>query len=710
MRKKLLSGLAMMLGLSISSTLHAQESSFSCATSKVMEKMYKEDPQLKLDQEALMNAYLEHNFENGVKRTKIVIPIVFHILHEYGTENITDDQVYDQMRILNEDFNKKNKDTSAIVPSFRKIAANCDIEFRLATKDPLGNCTNGINHIYSSLTNYGDDIAKLNQWQRTKYMNVWVINRMAPSHASAAGYAYYPNGVTGNGYFRDGIILIHRYIGSIGTANPALSRALTHEIGHYLGLPHVWGNNNDANVVCGDDGVTDTPVTMGHTSCQLNTQKCEAGVIENAQNYMDYSYCSNMFTIGQNNLMRYNLENSASGRNNLYTSENRIVTGTMYDVIDPFVCAPKPEFNNVLKTVCLGESVQFKDFSTNGKVEKYLWTFNEPNKATDTVKNPVVVYNTPGWKDVTLTVTNKAGSNSYTMKNAVYVSPNYTEVYGPSSQDFDKGADYWFAQNNGNNFAQFEKVSGMGISKSNCYRLRNFNPSVGTTGNLDDQLYYERLVLEKDNLITNSFDLSSTTNTSITFDYAYGTNATVDTLIKESLSLYVSKNCGKTWTKLTTLSGTQLTTSGYVGNSDFVPTSNSQWKTATVNFNASAADKNVRFRFEFASSNTANNLYIDNFNIKGTLAVTDLDGFLPGVSISPNPIQAGSLLNVKVEEMTQDLTLQLVDVNGALISTTVVKSNNGTQTIELPMNVAKGCYLIHAISGNTKSTHRVVVF
>jgi len=701
----------MMLGLSISSTLVAQETPFKCGSSSQMEKLYKNDPQLRLDQEALMNAAVEYKYEDGKKRAVIVIPIVFHILHEYGGENITDEQVYDQIRILNEDFNKKNADISAVVPQFKDIAADCAIEFRLATKDPLGNCTNGIEHIYSPLTNYGDDIAKLNQWQRSKYMNVWVINRMAPSHQSAAGYAYYPSGVGGNGYFRDGIILIHQYIGSIGTASPYTSRALTHEIGHYLGLPHVWGNNNDAGQVCGDDGIQDTPVTKGHTNCnKVLDDFCSPGTVENVQNYMDYSYCSNMFTKGQSNVMHYNLEQPNSGRNNLYTDENRIITGTMYDVIDPFVCAPVPEFTSNLKFVCLGETVQFKDYSTTSKVEKYLWSFTDANKATDTVKNPLVTYNTPGWKDVTLTVKNKKGSNTYTMKNAVYVSPNYADFNGPKSQSFDNGPDFWTAINPTENFARFEKVSGVGISKSNCFRLNNFNPNAVNPKTIDDQLYYDRLQLTKDFLITSSYDLGNTSNVSVSFDYSYGTRATVDTLIEETLSLYVSRNCGKTWTKLKTIAGTELSTAGYVGNSNFAPTSNAQWKTATVTVPVTSADKNIRFRFEFAASPYANNLYIDNFNVNGLLGITDADGVLPGVEIAPNPIQSGSILNVKVAELTDDMTLQLVDVNGALISTTFVKASNGTQTIELPMNVAKGCYLIQAVSGNTKSTHRVVVF
>ncbi len=114
-----------------------------------------------------------------------IIPIVFHIIHEYGSENISDAQVLDAMRILNQDYRKLNADTSIIVPTFQGIAADAQIEFRLAQLDPNGNCTNGIDRIYSSETNVGDDGSKLNYWNRARYLNVWVVKAISNG---AAGY------------------------------------------------------------------------------------------------------------------------------------------------------------------------------------------------------------------------------------------------------------------------------------------------------------------------------------------------------------------------------------------------------------------------------------------------------------------------------------------------------------------------------------------
>src|SRR6201999_2332316 len=105
------------------------------------------------------------------------IPIVFHILHQYGPEDVSDAQIFDEMRILNEDYAKLNPDTNLIAtPHFKKIAWNTRIQWRLAQLDPNGNCTNGIDRINTSLTYNANDNAKLNQWNPKKYMNVWVCN------------------------------------------------------------------------------------------------------------------------------------------------------------------------------------------------------------------------------------------------------------------------------------------------------------------------------------------------------------------------------------------------------------------------------------------------------------------------------------------------------------------------------------------------------
>ena len=275
-------------------SLFAQNSNqgFSCGHAEMQQKLWDNNPDAYKEYETILKNLDKFETEVDKKRgtKKYIIPIVFHILHENGSENISDKQVLDQIKILNKDYNKLNEDAATVHPDFKDIIANCNFEFRLPTKDPQGNCTNGINHYYSNLTNNGGENSKINQWNRAQYLNVWVVKTIGKS--GVAGYALFPIDAQGDVYKSDGIIIKHEYIGSIGTSSAYKSRALTHEIGHYLGLPHVWGYNNDPEVVCGDDGISDTPITKGYKTCPKtsNSNNSKTACLET--NIFDYTFDS----------------------------------------------------------------------------------------------------------------------------------------------------------------------------------------------------------------------------------------------------------------------------------------------------------------------------------------------------------------------------------------------------------------------------------
>ncbi len=256
-------------GLTVSTSVLAQDY-LKCGTDEMRRRAILENPSI-LDNEARLEDFTKKfiarkEMKNG--DTVYVIPIVFHIIHAYGSENITDAQILSQIDVLNEDFRFTNTDKSLIVDEFKTIAADSKLEFQLATRDPQGNCTTGIKRYGSLETTNGDDGSKLDSWDRSKYLNVWVVKSMRDG---VAGYAYLPGSVAGPFNKVDGIIILNQYIGRIGTSNNFRSRALTHEIGHYLNLPHVWGGTNEPEVACGDDGVSDTPITKGHSTCSRPT-------------------------------------------------------------------------------------------------------------------------------------------------------------------------------------------------------------------------------------------------------------------------------------------------------------------------------------------------------------------------------------------------------------------------------------------------------
>lgn len=233
-----------------------------CATDEKNEEMMLQHPELR-------QAYIDYvndmkqkeNNKEGRSTTLYTIPIVFHIIHINGSENISDANVYAQVARLNTDFAMLNTDYGTNPPYFQSIGGDALIRFELAKIDPNGNCTNGIDRIYSHKTLNAGERSKLNQWPRDKYFNVWVINTLEVDPGAVGlvlAYATFPSSVNTFGFPSDGVIM--RADQCNGT-----SRTLTHEVGHWLGLEHTWGNTQVATA-CGDDGINDTPPTKGHFS------------------------------------------------------------------------------------------------------------------------------------------------------------------------------------------------------------------------------------------------------------------------------------------------------------------------------------------------------------------------------------------------------------------------------------------------------------
>lgn len=236
----------------------------------------------------------------------IVVPVVIHLLYHTSSQNINDKQILSQLTVLNNDYRRLNADAINTPAPFKSVAADTRIVFCLAKVDPDGQYTSGIIRKYTSTDFFlSDDAMKYSSkggddaWDSKKYLNIWVCNLFGRT----LGYSVMP----GSPADKDGIVIQFDVFGTTGNVTAPFNkgRTVTHEIGHWLGLKHLWG---DAS--CGDDNIADTPPQeTSSVGCPSfpRTSKCSVNSYGDMfMNFMDFTddACMNMFTQGQKTEMR----------------------------------------------------------------------------------------------------------------------------------------------------------------------------------------------------------------------------------------------------------------------------------------------------------------------------------------------------------------------------------------------------------------------
>lgn len=640
---------------------------------------------------------IELQNSNIAKAPIIYIPVVFHVLHQGGTENISQEQIENAMDILNRDYAMANTDAANVHADFQGMPANSDIQFRFATKAPNGQCFNGITRTVTAATNNGDngstqvtavqngnDVYQGN-WPGSNYLNVFVV----ADAGGAAGYTTTPNNFWTSNTMGNGIWILHDYVGNIGTGTEGRSRALTHEVGHWLNLEHTWGpNNNPGNAAsCGDDdGVNDTPNTIGVTSCALNENSC--GPRANVENYMDYSYCSKMYTAGQVSRMRSALSSTVGGRSTVVSVGNLDNVGANGN---PTLC--KAEFSSDFENVCVGSQIQFTDLSYNA-ASGWTWTFTGGTPSSSTQQNPTVTYNTPGTYAVTLTATD--GSTNDTETKSGFIVVTNTTAGIPFLETFESlstltNSSKWGVYNPGNDNA-FELETNAGHTGTKSARLKNYNQP---EGGIDD-------------LIGAPLDLSGQSQVTMSFRYAYKRRNSSDA---DYLKVLVSANC-ETYVLRKTIN---LKIGATVQSSQYNTPASADWKTIHVtNLTATYLVDGFRYKFNFKSGG-GNNIFIDNINIypgasnDNLVSSVEENENLSGLNIYPNPTDDELTVSFNLKA-AQTSAVSIVDLTGKELQNHLIQANEGENLVFLnTQSLAAGVYMVKIKTGNGVQTLQFIV-
>ncbi|MCI5055388.1 MAG: M43 family zinc metalloprotease [Flavobacteriales bacterium] len=379
-----------------------------------------------------MEAQVQHWIENHNHQKSggaTIIPVVFHIVHNQNdpNQNIANATVYEVLESLNRDFRRFNPDQTNTRAIFDTIAADSKIQFCLASIDPSGNPTNGIiNKVTTesdfSLDFFSPNYDKVKQdatggseyWPTDDYLNIWVCNLTGAFGPGLLGFASLPN-ISVPGLNIDGVVVHFEAFSANSSMNigggstPIRGRTVTHEVGHFFGLRHIWGDDGTpfGGATCDStDHASDTPMAEDNSQqsgCSFSKNTCSNekpfwGSIDPpdmVENYMDYSVetCQNAFTRGQMDRMHGFLNDPT--RSGLLVSHG--CNGKSFSAI----------FTSE-KDFCQSQTVNFISTMSGDSAVDYFWDFGD-GSAFSTQQNPTHTYSAPGIYHVRFGAFNAAG-------------------------------------------------------------------------------------------------------------------------------------------------------------------------------------------------------------------------------------------------------------------------------------------------------------
>lgn len=557
---------------------------------------------------------------SGRQQATFQIPVVVHVIHNgenigSGT-NIPDEQILSQLSVLNKDYNRQNTDAGNTPSEFVPLAGSFNIEFVLAKQDPEGLSTTGIVRTRGTKTSWtmndNYQLKALSYWPAEDYLNIWVCRL-----TDFLGYAQFPVSAlpglenSSTNRLTDGVVISYNAFGSAEDGNFTLQnaynrgRTATHEIGHFFGLNHIWGD--DDNACTGTDFVDDTPNQSGSSSGCPSHPRVTCENTSMFQNYLDYTNdaCMNLFTVGQVARMDIVLANSPR-RASLTTSRGLNDPAPIAndlgvkDIIRPSAgeCAvafsPQIEVRNYGSDVITsarirlrkdGAIVETRDFEFSpalGVLESRILSFSTLSYTSGTHNASVEILLTNGVADGQ--PANNTLSRTFNVPQSIALPFVETLNVLPAS---------WSIQNPDD-------------------ELTWTLSSTGTGSALGINLYdYEDHVGEIDAFVSPTFDLTSAPAALLKFDVAHAQfNASTD-----GLQVLLFTNCNTNLEDglvIYNKSGGSLATTQPTAES-FEPAAD-QWRTEVVDLTPYIGQANVQVAF-VSLNDWGNNIYLDNISI-----------------------------------------------------------------------------------------------
>ncbi len=617
----------------------------------------------------------------------ITIPVVIHVLYDRPEENVPDEVLQALIDTMNKDMMWDRPEVyNKILPMFRHLIGHPRIQFCLATVDPNGNPTNGIVRVPTSTNCYSDASMKFDSpaWDPSKYMNLWI----AELCGTLLGFATFP----GSPSSVDGVVMDYRTLPGGAYTSFNEGRTITHEIGHWFGLYHIWGDGDCTR----DDAVGDTPPSNGDQYGCPSGNDPECGHPSRMyHNYMDYSddACLLMFTHGQALRMRAVLELD-SRRAQLKYSNGCSAPGTFDVAIVGIEDQMYPAQGYV----------QLCDY----EIQPYL-----------TVKNIGATQSSAG------TVTCSAGGETVTF-NLPALNPSQQVNIAMPTMNVPEG-DYQVVCE--------VSVSGDVVSSNNIMKYNVTTPKscsyfedFESAGHPSTKLYnvqisdwrdYQWVLTSRDDII--GIDSSLTTafmypaywafnnkTSMFTTPYIYISSTTTQAILSfnvaysqyngtsnEQLEVYVVDFCGQQLTSVWSASGANLATAP-PSNYEWYPTAPSHWRQITIDLSPFKGRK-IALAFK-ATSNNGNNIYIDNISVQ----TTNCQPFVSAPIATTNPSQLVSIIpsGFVWNSATTEVQIDIYELSGKHILTKKEILRKGQKIFFNDLH--QGVYLLQLTDANSQ--------